>query len=145
MKLIHTILVTLCLILVGCGEEDKPKGDEDSPGYIATVYFDALYNKGNMDLALVHVTPRLARIMRSYGTASQFTRNLVNMRFDEVTIEVDMTNESLREQYGDNAKVNLVFTGYFNGEKVDDMRSVQMLRKKGKWYIDKINPDPFAR
>jgi len=25
------------------------------------------------------------------------------------------------------------------------MRSVQMIRKKGKWYVDKINPDPFAR
>ncbi|NOU48941.1 hypothetical protein HG263_00055 [Pseudoalteromonas sp. JBTF-M23] len=145
MKIIQTILVALSLFLVACGGEDKPSGDEDTPGYTATLYFDALYNKNNINLALEHATPRLARIMRSYGTASQFTRNLVNMQFDEVTIEIDMTNASLREQYGDHAKVNMVFTGYFNGEKVDDMRSVQMLRKKGKWYIDKINPDPFAR
>jgi hypothetical protein len=145
MKLIYAFLVSLCLLLVGCGEQDKPSGDEDTPGYTATIFFDALYNKNNLNLALEHATPRLARIMRSYGTASQFTRNLVNLRFDEVTIEIDMTNASLREQYGDHAKVNLIFTGYFNGEKVDDMRSVNMLKKKGKWYIDKILADPFAR
>ena len=64
---------------------------------------------------------------------------------DEVVIEVDMTNMSLREQYGDKANINLIFTGYFNGKKIDDMRSVKMIRKKGDWYIEKINPDPFAR
>jgi hypothetical protein len=25
------------------------------------------------------------------------------------------------------------------------MRSVKMMRKKGNWYIEKINADPFAR
>ena len=90
-------------------------------------------------------TPKMARIMRSYGTAKQFARNLINLQYDSVKIEVDMTNQSLREQYGDYAKVNLVFTGMLRGEQVDDMRSVQMIRKKGKWYVDKVNPDPFAR
>ena len=31
------------------------------------------------------------------------------------------------------------------GNKVDDMRSIKMLRKKGSWYIATINADPFAR
>jgi hypothetical protein len=109
------------------------------------LYFDALYNKNDFDAAINMATPRLARIMRSYGTSKQFARNLVNLQYDSVTIEVDMTNQSLREQYGDDAKVNLVFTGMLHGEQVDDMRSVQMVRKKGKWYVDKINSDPFAR
>lgn len=90
-------------------------------------------------------TPRMARIMKSYGTSKQFARNLVNMQYDNVVIEVDMTNMNLREQYGDTANINLIFTGQFNGNKVDDMRSVKMVRKKGNWYVDKINADPFAR
>ena len=32
-----------------------------------------------------------------------------------------------------------------HGDKIDEMRSVKMLRKKGKWYIDKIVADPYAR
>ncbi|WP_440053223.1 hypothetical protein ACSLBF_09740 [Pseudoalteromonas sp. T1lg65] len=139
------LLFALSLLLSACGGEKPASGDKNTPGYTATLYFDALYNKDDLNLALEYVTPRLGRIMRSYGTASQFARNLVNMQFDEVTIEVDMTNQSLREQYGDNAKVNLIFTGQFNGEKVDDMRSVRMIRKKDKWYIDRIVSDPFSR
>ena len=67
------------------------------------------------------------------------------MQYDEVVIEVDMSNVSLREQYGDSAKINLIFTGYLNGTKIDEMRSVNMLRKKGRWYVDKILADPYAR
>ena len=133
------------VLLFGCGSEDSPKGEKNTPGNTATLYFDALYNQKDVDLAMQYATPKMARIMKSYGTASQFARNLINMQYDEVVIEVDMTNMSLREQYGDKANINLIFTGYFNGKKIDDMRSVQMIRKKSNWYIEKINPDPFAR
>jgi hypothetical protein len=60
-------------------------------------------------------------------------------------IEIDMSNSSLREQYGNQAKINIVFTGYFNGKKIDDFRSIEMLKIKGKWYVDKIIADPYGR
>ncbi|KAF7773722.1 hypothetical protein PCIT_a0034 [Pseudoalteromonas citrea] len=145
MKYLTVIFACFTLLLAGCGKDNKGTGESSTPGYTATTYFDSLYNQNNLEMAAKHATPRLARVMRSYGTAKQFTRNLVNMQFDQVTIELDMTNQSLREQYGDSAKINMVFTGMLRGEQVDDMRSVQLLRKKGKWYVDKINPDPFAR
>lgn len=137
--------ITLMLLLNGCGSEDSPKGENNTPGNSAALFFDVLYNEKDLTKASSMATPKMARIMKSYGTAKQFARNLINMQFDEVTIEVDMTNMSLREQYGDKANINLIFTGYLNGDKVDDMRSVKMVRKKGNWYVDKINADPFAR
>ncbi|WMN60292.1 hypothetical protein NI389_02415 [Pseudoalteromonas xiamenensis] len=131
---------------VGCGGgDDAASGDKNAPSYNAVLFFDALYNKHNLNAAIEFSTPKMARIMRSYGTASQFSRNLLNLQYDEVTIEVDMTNESLREVYGDESTVNLIFTGYWQGKKIDDMRSVKMLRKKGVWYVDKIIYDPYAR
>lgn len=145
MTKITTLLLLVLVTLFGCGSDESARGDKSSPGYATTMYFDAIYNRKDFDAAIQLATPKLGRIMRSYGTAKQFARNLVNLQYDSVTIEVDMTNQSLREQYGDDAKVNLVFTGMLRGEQVDDMRSVQMIRKKGKWYVDKINPDPFAR
>ncbi|AZZ97883.1 hypothetical protein [Pseudoalteromonas sp. R3] len=146
MKLLLTFSIVILLMLSGCGgDDDAARGDKNTPGYAATVFFDALYNKKDMELALSRSTPRMGRIMRSYGTPSQFARNLVNMQYDQVTIEVDMTNQSLREQYGNEARINLIFTGMLHGEQVDDMRSVQLIRRKGEWYVDKINADPFAR
>ena len=144
MKKITSLLsFVILLFLAGCGDDLKTLGD--NPGDTATAYFEALYNQQDLQKASTMATPNLTRIMKSYGTAKQFSRNLVNMQYDEVTIEVDMTNMSVREQYGDNAKINLIFTGYLNGDKIDDFRSVKMLRKKGKWYIDKIIADPYAR
>lgn len=145
MTKITTVLFLALVILFGCGSDESARGDKSNPGFVATMYFDAIYNKKDFDAAIQLATPKMGRIMRSYGTAKQFARNLINLQYDSVTIEVDMTNQSLREQYGDDAKVNLVFTGMLRGEQVDDMRSVQMIRKKGKWYVDKVNPDPFAR
>ena len=144
-SLITLFTVTLFLILSGCGNDNSPQGETDTPGNNAAIFFDILYNQQDLNKASTMATPRMARIMKSYGTAKQFARNLVNMQYDDVVIEVDRTNKSLREQYGDKANINLIFTGYFNNTKIDDMRSVKMIRKKGNWYVDKINPDPFAR
>ena len=142
-KLINLLTIVSCLFLISCSEE--PEVSVDTPANAATAYFDALYNQQDLQKATSLATPNLTRIMKSYGTTKQFARNLVNMQYDEVIIEVDMTNMSLREQYGDEAKINLIFTGYLNGRKIDEMRSVNMLRKKGKWYVDKILADPYAR
>lgn len=57
----------------------------------------------------------MTRIMKSYGTPNQFARTLVNMQYDNVVIEVDRTNISLREQYGEEVDINLIFIGQFNG------------------------------
>ncbi|WP_404340407.1 hypothetical protein [Pseudoalteromonas mariniglutinosa] len=144
-KIIYLFALLCSLLLVGCGSEDSPKGEKNTPGNTASLFFNALYNEQDLDKATQFATPKLTRIMKSYGTANQFARNLINMQYDEVIIEVDMTDMSIRQQYGDKATINLIFTGYFNGTKIDEMRSVKMIRKKGNWYIEKINPDPFAR
>ena len=144
MKKITPLLIFIfCLLITSCGDEINKT--EVTPGDTATAYFDALYNEKDLKKASMMATPTLARIMISYGTARQFSRNLVNMQYDKVIIEVDMSNMSLREQYGDKAKINLIFTGYLGNKKIDEMRSVQMQRSKGKWYIDKIIADPYAR
>ncbi|WP_151172915.1 hypothetical protein [Pseudoalteromonas ruthenica] len=142
----RTLLLALILLLTACGQNDDDiTGDPNSPGYVATQYFYALYNHDNLERATQYATPKLARIMRSYGTASQFTRNLVNLQYDQVTIELDRTEMSVRQQYGDHATINLVFTGHFHGNQVDDMRSVKMIRERGDWLVSEIVPDPYGR
>ncbi len=139
------LMLCLTLILSACSQDDEISGDPNSPGYVATQYFYALYNRNDLERAAKHASPKLVRVMRSYGTASQFARNLVNMQFDQVTIELDRTEMSVRQQYGDRATINLIFTGYFQGKKVDDMRSVKMVKEGGKWIITEIVPDPYGR
>ncbi|WP_372762393.1 hypothetical protein [Pseudoalteromonas sp.] len=144
MKTITSLFsLILCLLITGCYEQ-TPTVD-NSPGDTAIAFFDALYNQNDLQKATTMATPRLARVMKSYGTVSQVTRTLFNMQFDQVLIEVDMSNMSLRQQYADKAQINIIFTGTFNGKKIDDMRSVQLLYKKRNWYVNKILSDPYAR
>ncbi|CCQ12261.1 hypothetical protein PALB_31620 [Pseudoalteromonas luteoviolacea B = ATCC 29581] len=139
------LLILTLFTLIGCGSDDAATGDKGAPSYNAVMFFDAIYNKNDLNAAIEFATPTMARIMRSYGTASQFSRNLMNLQYDTVNIEVDMTNASLREVYGEKATVNLIFSGHWQGKKIDDMRSVKMIRKKGTWYVDKIVHDPYSR
>ena len=48
----------------------------------------------NLERATQYATPKLA-YYASYGITSQFTRNLVNLQYDQVTIELDRTEMSV--------------------------------------------------
>ncbi len=140
------LLCCFSLFLTACFDSTpEVKGDSDSPEYVATVYFYTLYEEKDLNKASKMATPKLRRVMKSYGTSKQFTRGLVNMQFDTVNIEVDRTGRSVRKRYKDKATINLIFSGYFNDKKVDDMRSVVMINRKGTWFVEKINDDPYAR
>ncbi|WP_105254797.1 hypothetical protein [Pseudoalteromonas sp. T1lg75] len=139
------IFSSLLVLLSACGQEDKISGDPNSPGYVASQYFFALFNHDSLERASEHAAPKLTRIMYAYGSAEQFTRSVLNMQFDQVSIELDRTEMSVREQYGDHATINLVFTGDFQGKKVDDMRSVKLSRDGISWVVTEVIPDPYGR
>ncbi|MEM0514751.1 hypothetical protein WCN91_04785 [Pseudoalteromonas sp. YIC-827] len=141
----HIIFASLLVLLSACGQEDKITGDPNSPGYVASQYFFALFNHNSLEQASEHASPKLTRIMYAYGSADQFTRSVLNMQFDHVNIELDRTDMSVREQYGKSATINLVFTGDFQGKKVDDMRTVKLSRNGMSWMVTEVVPDPYGR
>jgi len=140
------ITAFIMLLLTACSDDGpEVSGDNDSPEYAATVFFYAIYEEKDLKKTMSLATPKLARIIKSYGSTRQFARNLINMQFDTVTIEIDRTSKSIRKRYGDKATITLIFSGTLNGGKVDDMRSVKLISKKGKWFVEKIVDDPYAR
>jgi hypothetical protein len=147
MYYLRLISLVLSLSFLSACSESGPEvsGDNDSPEYAATVFFYAIYEEKDLKKTMSLTTPKLARIIKSYGSTRQFARNLINMQFDTVNIEIDRTSKSIRKRYGDKATITLIFSGHLNGNKKDDMRSVKLINKKGKWFIDKILDDPYAR
>jgi len=144
---LRIFITAFIMILLTACSDDGPEvsGDNDSPEYAATVFFYAIYEEKDLKKTMSLATPKLARIIKSYGSTRQFARNLINMQFDTVTIEIDRTSKSIRKRYGDKATITLIFSGTLNGGKVDDMRSVKLISKKGKWFVEKIVDDPYAR
>ncbi|MFC4656384.1 hypothetical protein ACFO3I_15310 [Rheinheimera marina] len=140
------ILLFAALVLAGC-QEDKPKVNADvaSPEYAAGEFFHALYTSKNLSRATKLATESYARVLSSYGSTRSITNTLYNMSFDEVTISIDRTGKNLREQYGDEAEVTLLFEGKANGGKKIELRIARMIKVDGKWKVAGVKPNPFSR
>lgn len=144
MKL-HWIL-PLLLLLSACEEKAPPVNAQwGTPEFIATEFFDALYNDKDLEKAKKLSTPKYAALMESYGTPRQVVRTMFNMPFDKVTISVNRAGQNLREQYEDEAEVTLVFSGPHNGEQIAEMRVVTMVKLKGKWVVQNVKVDKFSK
>ncbi|WP_337881589.1 hypothetical protein [Rheinheimera sp.] len=140
------ILLFAALVLAGC-QEDKPKVNADaaSPEYAAGEFFHALYTSKNLAKATKLATESYGRVLSSYGSTRSITNTLYNMTFDEVTISIDRTGKNLREQYGDEAEITMLFEGKANGGKKIELRVVRMIKVDGKWKVEGVKPNPFSR
>lgn len=132
--------------LAACSEEiPEIKADNDSPEYKASEFFYAILLEDDINKAVNASIPKYGRVIKSYGSTKQFARNVLNMRFDEVEIEIDHGSRSVRKRFGDTATLNVILHGKHNGNKVADMRQIQLVKVKGAWYIEKVLDDPYAR
>ncbi|KKO45255.1 hypothetical protein WG68_11020 [Arsukibacterium ikkense] len=143
MKLILPLILSL-LLLGACGERPKSNVHWGTPEHIATEFFHALYNEKDLDKAKSLSTEEFAALLASYVTARQAARTLLNMSYDEVTIEVNRSGQNLRQQYDNDADVTLVFSGQLDGRQVDNLRTVSMVKQSGKWLVKTVKNDRFS-
>ncbi len=153
---LRVLLPLLMFSLVACGGDPATETNNqtsqgtaattsDSPEITAVKFFEAIYVENDIKKAQQYVSPSLQRVMSSYHSGKAMGRTLLNMSFDEVVITVEDTNKSVREFYTDKADVMLIFTGTYDGNKQVNMRMVKMIKQKGKWVVNEIKDDPFAR
>lgn len=139
-------LAVLALLLSACGKqtETEVKEENGSPEYTATKFFYTLYENKDLNAMASYTTPKLQRIIKSYGSTNAVARHLLNMQFDEVVIEIDR-GRNLRESYGEKASIALIFTGKLHGNNKADTRTVNLVKRDGRWLVEKIKDDPYAR
>ena len=51
-NIISSLIILICVL--GCNSDEPVRGDKKSPGYAATMFFDAIYNKKDFDSAKMH-------------------------------------------------------------------------------------------
>ena len=74
----------------------------------------------------------------------QVSRTLLNMNFDTVVINVNNSGRNLRQQYDDDATIQLIFDGEFDNKRVQDTRTVEMVRHRGSWLVKMVQADKFS-
>lgn len=137
-------LILSLLLLGACSDRPQSNVHWGTPEHIATEFFHALYNEKDLEKAKSFSTEEYAALLESYVTARQAARTLLNMSYDEVTIEVNRSGQNLRQQYDNDADVTLVFSGQHDGKQVDNLRTVSMVKQSGKWLVKTVKTDRFS-
>ncbi|WP_235938774.1 hypothetical protein [Thalassotalea algicola] len=142
MKLFTSIVIAISFLLTGCtGEEEIT--EIANPELVAVAFFDALYNQKDVKKAASVCSPKLARILLHYKSPTAVGRHLFNMQYDKVEIKPDDSGVKVREQFKDDADIILYFDGYYQEDRIKDVKRVSLKQVDGNWVIDKILKDPF--
>lgn len=149
LKKLNLLFVVILICAAGCKKE-KEVGvgrygmlDDGTPQYTAVQFMQSLYNDPNTDKVMELSTDRLARVLKRYRSNRNIQRNVMNLMFDTVEITPKGAGTAGRAEFSQEATIHLFFTGYKEGEKMDDIRTIEMVKVSGEWRVDKIQPDRF--
>ncbi|OUR82623.1 hypothetical protein A9Q75_05615 [Colwellia psychrerythraea] len=138
------LLLCSITLLTACGEDNSKKiTTVDNPELVAIAFFDALYNEKNVEKAASVCNPQLARLILHYRSPGAVARHLFNMSYDNVEIKPDSAGVKVREQFKDNANITIYFDGYYQNNRMKDVKRLAIIQRDGKWFIDKVLKDPF--
>lgn len=151
-KALYTIfIVTIMLFIQACDSGPKAgKGagkygmmDDNTPDFAAVAFFQHIYQDKKLTEALKLSTPRLAKVLKSYHTNRNVQRHVFNLTYDEVVIQPDTGNTVGRNEFAKSAVVTLFFSGTRNGERIEDIRVIEMVRENKTWLVDKVRADKY--
>ena len=143
------VCLSFVYALVACTEKSDnipAFANPNAPEYRALTFFDAIYNQKDIALAQKYSTERLARTVASYGSTKGYARYVLNLQFDPgVELKIDRTLNQIKIGDPNKTSVNILFTGHYQGDMVNDLRKVIFTKVKGQWLISEIGDDPYAR
>lgn len=128
------VLMLTMVFLFGCEKKIR----EETPEEAAVEFFETLYHEKNIKKLYKMSTPRMARVLKSYGSVKSVMRYLLNLQLDEVVIEIDTGSNKGRSGFAKDAKIILTFNGKYNGRTVKEIKTVMLLKQGGDWLVEDI-------
>lgn len=133
----------LLSILSGCLDNENPIMKGREPEIVSKDFFEAIYNERDLAAAQKLATDDFADLLGSYGTVNGVQRHLLNRYYDEVEIVVDTTTMGAFMGQPDSMRINVLMTGTYDGDMVDELRAIIIVRVDERWYVDEILDDPY--
>lgn len=144
MNYLKLIILSFVVLFSACSKENKNKiYDLDNPEVVAIEFFNALYNEKNIKKAASVCSPRLSRIIMHYQSPKAVARHLFNMSYDKVDITPDDSGVKVREQFKNSAEITVYFDGYYQNDRIKDVKRLLLVQIDNKWIIEKKLKDPF--
>lgn len=141
-------IACIAVFLLGACEKEERIGrygmlDENTPEYTAVMFIRGVYLDDNLDRAIYLSTERMARMLKRYHTQNNIQRHIFNLKYDTLEVTPQTSQSFGRTEYADSANVTLFFSGQYNDDKVEDLRTLELMKVNGQWKVDNIQADPF--
>lgn len=144
MHYLKPLLFIFIIFLSACDSNSQNSAQTGTPEYVAVEFFNAIYNEKDLTKAKGMSTHEFANLLNSYGSVRQVSRTLFNMNFDNVEINANRSSRNLREQYDTDASIQLIFDGEFDDKRVQDTRTVVLVKQRSKWLVKEVKADKFS-
>lgn len=155
-KIMHKRAIAFFLVAVmalfACTDSNPKNGagkygmmDSSTPEGAALLFFETLYGeKKSLTAVLKYTTPKMGRLLKSYHTPRSVQRHIMNLPFDGIPeMQIDTGDDVGRSEFSASTEISIFFSGLNNGDKVDDLRTVKMVRIKDKWLVDAVKADKY--
>ncbi|RUO65476.1 hypothetical protein SAMN06297229_1115 [Pseudidiomarina planktonica] len=136
-------MIMSLVIISGCMESDQPFMKGREPEIVTKDFFEAIYNERDLEAAQKISSDSLASLLGSYGTVNGVQRHLLNRYYDNVDITIDTTSMRPFMDRQDSMRINVLMTGEYDGDMLDELRSVKIIQVNDRWYVDEILDDPY--
>lgn len=140
-------LLTL-FFLGGCQEKEEGLGrfgmlDDSTPEYTAVAFLRGIYEDDNLDFSKTLASKKMKRILTRYHTNGNVQRHLLNLKYDTVTITPQSAGSVGRSEFADKSTVTIFLSGMYNDNKVEDLRSLNLIKEGGDWKVNEIEADTY--
>lgn len=133
------LLITFLLIFsTGCTEEEvKKPSDVD----ITVAFFDALYNKKDLNIVLLHSSESFKEEIQKYKTVGNVARRMFNLSFDSVSVNTQKSGAKVIDQFNEEVTMTVLLTGKRNERIFKEVKRIQLIKKNKIWLVNNLIED----
>lgn len=130
------LLLISLMIFVSCGCD--PKTVSPTEEEVTVAFFDAIYNKKDLNTAITLSSSSFKTELLKHKTARNFSRRSLNLSFDSVQIDTQKSNTQAIDEYKIKVTMTVLLTGKRNDKIYKDVRKVLLVKEGDVWLVDKL-------
>lgn len=130
-----SLFVSLLFLLISCTEEEvKMPTDVD----ITVAFFDAIYNKKDLDTVLLYSSSSFKEEIRKYKTVSNVARRMFNLSFDSVSVNTQKSGVKVIDEFNEEVTMTVLLTGKRNERIFKEVKRIQLIKINNVWLVNKL-------
>jgi hypothetical protein len=130
------IIILFSVVFAGCNSDNKE--NEVNEKQVAVAFFDAVYNSKDINKIRKLSSDDFKDKISQYKTAKHFSRRVLNMQFDSVTMETAAAKTQIIDEFNVQVTMTVLFTGQRNGSTIKDYKKIRLIKKDNAWLVDKL-------